>query len=148
MISISTFIWAVRGTPVRLPACLDRFSINIVCPCKSLEGHVSAEKLTCDMELFLRDVFTFFLFVSMNNQFNLKQCQCSGLGVLHRAGRAWNGVFRCGAFLSDPSPIIAMPCHCVSRLVEFCSSCWICHVVKLISLSCLMNLSKSIPGFF
>ena len=140
MISISTFIWAVRGTPVRLPTCLDRFSINIVCPCKSLDGQVSAEKRRCrwcDIELFLRDVFTFFCL----SQWTINSIWSNtNVAVLEFFIGRGGLFFRCGAFLSDPSSIIAMPCGWVSRLVEFCSNCWYCQ-------SCYMELSNLFNGF-
>ena len=37
-----------------------------------------------------------------------------------------------------PCPIIALPCQPVSRLVEFCSNCYSCH----------MDFSKLLHGFF
>ena len=37
-----------------------------------------------------------------------------------------------------PCPIIALPCQSVSRLVEFCSNCYSCH----------MDFSKLLHGFF
>ena len=58
-----------------------------------------------------------------------------------------------------PCTIIALPCHSVSRLVEFCSNCCSCYMyfTKLlngffkidtwISLSCYMDLSKLLHGF-
>ena len=143
MISISTFIWAVRGTPVRLPACLDWFSINIVCPCKSLDGQVSAEKRRCrwcDIELFLRGVLIFFCLSQWTINSIWSNTNVAVLEFFIRRGRLGMFFFRCGAFLSDPSSIIAMPCVWVSRLVEFCSNCWFCQ-------NCYMDLSKSILGF-
>ena len=37
-----------------------------------------------------------------------------------------------------PCPIITLPCQSVSRLVEFCSNCYSCH----------MDFSKLLHGFF
>ena len=39
------------------------------------------------------------------------------------------------SIISDPSPIIALPCHSVNVCLEFCLNCWICQ-------SCDMDLSK------
>ena len=44
-------------------------------------------------------------------------------------------------FLSDPSQIIALPCHSVTPRFEFCSNRGICQ-------SCYIDFAKMLHGFF
>ena len=57
-------------------------------------------------------------------------------------------LFCCNAaqFLSDPSPIIALPCHSVNDRYEFCLNCLICQSYMDFS-KCLYGLVK-IDAFF
>ena len=132
MISISTFIWAVRGTPDRLPACLDRFFINIAClPLQKFRWSSFSWKATLRYRIVSEGRLHFFLFVSMNNQFTLKQYQCSGLGVLHSAGQAWNGFFPVRCLFIGPEFN-----HCHALWLSQ-SPCWI--LFKLLVLSKLLH---------